>query len=154
MLHLLSVYSTLNQIISPSRFLSVRAGQIYAPSTNTSFNYDLSNVHSLGISINIKDLSVLTLLLARVYISRDVTFGESIFPFSSLHPNAGACLKAEINLLPSHLVESFHNHNGVCTADEPSVIAEFSNPSGQAVLPLITHGKKSRWKSSPEACTM
>jgi hypothetical protein len=26
----------------------------------------------------------------RVYISRDVVFDESVFPFSSLHPNAGA----------------------------------------------------------------
>jgi hypothetical protein len=31
-----------------------------------------------------------------VYISRDVIFDESVFPFSSMHDNAGAQLKAKI----------------------------------------------------------
>lgn len=39
----------------------------------------------------------------RVYISRDVVFDEHIFPFSLLHPNAGACLRAELALLPDVL---------------------------------------------------
>ena len=30
----------------------------------------------------------------RIYISRDVVFYEHVFPFASLHPNAGARLKA------------------------------------------------------------
>jgi hypothetical protein len=38
-----------------------------------------------------------------VYISRDVVFDEHIFPFSLLHPNAGACLRAELALLPDVL---------------------------------------------------
>ena len=41
--------------------------------------------------------------IGRVYISCDVVFDESIFPFSQLHPNAGALLHKEILLLPSHL---------------------------------------------------
>jgi hypothetical protein len=36
----------------------------------------------------------------RVYISRDVVFDEHVFPFASLHPNAGARLRKEIELLP------------------------------------------------------
>ena len=44
----------------------------------------------------------------RVYISRDVVFDESIFPFSSLHPNVGAQLRTELLLLPTHL----HNPRG------------------------------------------
>lgn len=40
---------------------------------------------------------------ARVYISRDVMFDESIFPFASLHPNAGARLRSELALLPDVL---------------------------------------------------
>jgi hypothetical protein len=36
-----------------------------------------------------------------VYISRDVVFDETIFPFHKLNPNAGACLRVEILLLPS-----------------------------------------------------
>jgi hypothetical protein len=39
----------------------------------------------------------------RVYISRDVTFDENIFPFAQLHPNAGARLRHEISLLPPDL---------------------------------------------------
>lgn len=38
-----------------------------------------------------------------VYISRDVVFDESIFPFASLHDNAGARLQQEILLLPKYL---------------------------------------------------
>jgi hypothetical protein len=38
-----------------------------------------------------------------VYISRDVVFDEDTLPFSKLHPNAGARLRSEILLLPSHL---------------------------------------------------
>lgn len=34
-----------------------------------------------------------------VYISRDVIFDENVFPFSSLHSNAGARLRTEISLL-------------------------------------------------------
>lgn len=39
----------------------------------------------------------------RIYISHDVVFDESYFPFAHLHPNAGALLRKEILLLPNHL---------------------------------------------------
>lgn len=39
----------------------------------------------------------------RVNISRNVVFDENVFPFASLHPNAGAKLRSEILLLPEHL---------------------------------------------------
>lgn len=42
----------------------------------------------------------------RVYISRDVVFDESIFPFAKLNPNAGAHLRSELLLLPSELLNS------------------------------------------------
>jgi hypothetical protein len=49
----------------------------------------------------------------RIYISRDVVFDENVFPFASLHPNAGALLKKEILLLPTSSIphESVHNSN-------------------------------------------
>lgn len=50
----------------------------------------------------------------RVYISRDVVFDESVFPFESLHPNAAAILRKEILLLPSHL-QSFDRGGDNCT---------------------------------------
>jgi len=39
----------------------------------------------------------------RMYISRDVVFDEHVFPFQSLHPNAGARLRKDIELLPDVL---------------------------------------------------
>jgi len=39
----------------------------------------------------------------RVYISRDVVFDEEVFPFAALHPNAGARLRVELDLLPDVL---------------------------------------------------
>jgi hypothetical protein len=39
-----------------------------------------------------------------MYISRDVVFEEDVFPFAELHSNAGARLRAGINLLPSILL--------------------------------------------------
>lgn len=39
----------------------------------------------------------------RVYISRDVVFDESYFPFAHLHHNARALLCREIVLLPNNL---------------------------------------------------
>jgi hypothetical protein len=57
----------------------------------------------LGYSAMHKGFKYLEPSTGRVYISRDVTFDESVFPFSNLHPNAGALLHKEILLLPSHL---------------------------------------------------
>jgi hypothetical protein len=73
-----------------------------------------------------------------VYISRDVVFDETVFPFASLHSNAGARLRAEINLLPLHLQPSLlHGHEErvlqANTDDNPTVTipaesADFSVP--------------------------
>jgi hypothetical protein len=58
-------------------------------------------------------------------VPRDVIFDEQVFPFASLHPNAGAKLRADIILLPSYLVSP--NHDGVCTTDNPSTSAVSPN---------------------------
>lgn len=50
-----------------------------------------------------KGFKCLEVSTSRVYISRDVVFDETIFPFSELHANAGARLRSEIELLPSDL---------------------------------------------------
>jgi hypothetical protein len=36
-----------------------------------------------------------------MYVSRDVTFDEQVFPFASMRPNAGPTLKAKISLHPT-----------------------------------------------------
>jgi hypothetical protein len=55
----------------------------------------------LGYSNIHKGFKCLDVSEGRVYISRDVIFDESVFPFHELHPNAGARLKEEVLLLSS-----------------------------------------------------
>ena len=58
----------------------------------------------LGYSNLHKGFKCLDVSSGRIYISRDVVFDESIFPFSKLNPNAGARLHSELNLLPPNLL--------------------------------------------------
>ena len=57
----------------------------------------------LGYSAQHKGVKCLDVSTGCVYISRDVVFDETKFPFADLHPNAGALLREEILLLPPHL---------------------------------------------------
>jgi hypothetical protein len=41
-----------------------------------------------------------------IYVSRDVVFDEHVFPFSTMRPNTGALLKAELRLLPNFFSSS------------------------------------------------
>jgi hypothetical protein len=68
----------------------------------------------LGYSPLHKGVKCLDVSQGRVYISHDVVFDENVFPFASLHPNAGALLRKEILLLPSSSSshESAHNIDG------------------------------------------
>jgi hypothetical protein len=45
-----------------------------------------------------------------VYVSCDVVFDEAVFPFKTLHPNAGALLHKEILLLDESLQNFEHGH--------------------------------------------
>jgi hypothetical protein len=63
----------------------------------------------LGYSTLHKGFKCLDPSTGRVYISRDVVFDETIFPFAKLHTNAGARLRSEILLLPSHLLNPASN---------------------------------------------
>jgi hypothetical protein len=65
----------------------------------------------LAIALSIKGLNV------RIFppdgcVSRDVIFDEDVFPFASVHKNAGARLRHEISLLPEHLLSSHHGGVG------------------------------------------
>jgi hypothetical protein len=53
----------------------------------------------IGYSPLHKGVKCLDVSTGCIYISRDVVFDENVFPFASLHPNAGAILRKEI-LLP------------------------------------------------------
>ena len=57
----------------------------------------------LGYSAQHKGVKCLDVSTGHVYISRDVVFDETKFPFSELHPNASALLRKEILLLSPSL---------------------------------------------------
>jgi hypothetical protein len=57
----------------------------------------------------------------RVYISRDVVFDETIFPFSVLHPNAGARLRKEVELLPDVLKNPSSEFGNANMRDQTSI---------------------------------
>jgi hypothetical protein len=50
-----------------------------------------------------KGFKCLDVAAGRVYISRDVVFDESVYPFSKLNPNADVRLRSEILLLLNHI---------------------------------------------------
>jgi hypothetical protein len=72
--------------------------------------------------------------MGRVYVSRDVIFDEKVFPFSRLHPNAGARLKSEHTLLPPTL---FHNYGDKTVCDHITDIPSSAN------VPTEIKGKNS-----------
>jgi hypothetical protein len=57
----------------------------------------------LGYSSMHKWFKCLDVAAGRVYISRDVVFDESLYPFSKLNPNADVRLRSEILQLPNHI---------------------------------------------------
>ena len=90
----------------------------------------------LGFSTHHKGFKCLDVSSGRVYISRDIIFDENIFPFSTLHANAGARLKYEILLLPSSLTNYTANIGGVHVV-EPVVNTPL--PSGAELNPDATN---------------
>jgi histone deacetylase 1/2 len=81
----------------------------------------------LGYSNMNKGFKCLDIPTGRIYISRDVVFDEQVFPFASLHDNAGARLRSEVALLSPTLVD-FSLPFGNTTTPEPGVINSSSNP--------------------------
>jgi hypothetical protein len=87
----------------------------------------------LGYSNVHKGYKCLDISTGRVYISRDVVFDETVFPFASLHSNAGAWLRAEINLLPHHLQPSIlHGHEERVLQANPDVNPTTTVPAKSA----------------------
>jgi hypothetical protein len=82
----------------------------------------------LGYSQQHKEYKCLEPSAGRVYISHDVVFDETVFPFSKLHPNVGAQLCSEILLHPMLLNScgdsgvSVANMHGVAKPN-PAVVA-------------------------------
>ena len=67
-------------------------------------------------------MKCLVITIGRVHISRDVVFDENIFPFQSLHPNAGAQLRANILLLLDSLASTSSNNEGIHVNDHMHIV--------------------------------
>ena len=80
-----------------------------------------------------KGVKCLDVSTGRVYISRDIVFDETIFPFQSLHPNAGAQLRKEISLLPKNL-HSF-DHGEENNRFDHLVNSHTTNPVQRQLIP-------------------
>jgi hypothetical protein len=81
-----------------------------------------------------------------VYISLDVVFDETVFPFHKLNPNSGAHLRAGILLFPS-------TSQGHATRDEfmdGSMIDMLINPVGTNPVCPTAASKKIRIKIVPD----
>jgi transposase InsO family protein len=83
----------------------------------------------LGYSNIHKGFKCLDINSGRIYISRDVIFDETIFPFSKLHANAGMRLRSEILLLPKHLLNPNQFDHGGENMDDPIVANTQLNPA-------------------------
>jgi histone deacetylase 1/2 len=81
----------------------------------------------LGYSPLHKGVKCLDVTTGHVYISRDVVFDENVFPFASLHPNAGKRLREETLLLPPQ--------NTACTNGDASHVDHMPLP----IIPIVTN---------------
>lgn len=70
-----------------------------------------------------KGFKCLDVASGHIYVSRDVIFDEIVYPFSTLHSNAGARLRSEIIGLPSTLLNP--GFGGSTIADNvPNILPE------------------------------
>lgn len=82
-----------------------------------------------------------------VYVSRDVVFDEHVLPFSTLHPNAGAQLRSEIALLPSHLLDPNASFGNALLHDH-----HLSPPLSTNAMPSIVHDLAGPGEKSAKNC--
>jgi len=86
----------------------------------------------IGYRNSLKGFKCLDPSEGRIYISRDVVFDETVFPFSQLHANAGAQLRTELQVLPQILLNpsmSFgdaHIHDQHFTSSVPANVSSSS----------------------------
>lgn len=82
-------------------------------------------------------------LEGRVYVSRDVVFDESVFPFATLHPNAVAWLCAELALLPNVLLNPSASFGDTSLHDQTVVSCLHTNATHSALVVVDVTGTNS-----------
>jgi hypothetical protein len=97
----------------------------------------------LGYSNHHKGFKCLEPTTGRIYISRDVVFDEHLFPFSKLHPNAGAQLRAELTLLPDILLNPTSTSEKTQVLDQCVSSSLPTNSSPNSTRELMTAGETS-----------
>jgi hypothetical protein len=140
--------------------LDVHAGPISGHLTLTNSNSDPNNVFFLGYSSMHKGFKCLDVAAGRVYISQDVVFDESVYPFSKLNPNAGVRLRSEVLLLPNHIQPNNLPTPGVelidCSNINAPVIPVTANAplsSGQIVEISTSNDEATEGVRHPQSCT-
>ena len=86
----------------------------------------------MGFSTHHKGFKCLDVSSGHVYILRDVVFDENIFPFSTLHSNAGARLRSEILLLPSSMTN--YNTTSPGGTHVVTLVANIPLPSNNLIV--------------------
>jgi hypothetical protein len=99
------------------------------PYNNRKLAFQSKQCAFIGYSLHHKGYKCLDISTGSVYISCDVVFGESVFPFSKLHSNAGARFRSEISLLLSSFLD--HTSFGGTTVDLDHV-PKSTNPPMQS----------------------
>lgn len=78
----------------------------------------------------------------RVYISQDVVFDEHVFPFTQMHPNAGARLRAELAILPDVLLNPSTSFGDANLHDKHDSISTSTNGLHSAGKDVSVTGSK------------
>jgi histone deacetylase 1/2 len=101
------------------------------PFNNKKLQFRSKRCAFIGYNNLHKGFKCLDVSTGGVYISRDVVFDESVFPFSSLHPNAGAKLQYEVLLLPQHTGgTTVHEHATDASTNLPDNLQDCAENSG------------------------
>jgi hypothetical protein len=90
-------------------------------------NFQSKQCVFLGYSAMHKGVKCLDVQTGRIYITRDVMFDETVFPFQSLHPNVSALLCKEILLLSENMRHSF-DHGADNRVDHYAINSHATNP--------------------------
>jgi hypothetical protein len=93
----------------------------------------------LGYSNVHKGFKCLDVVGGHAYISRDVAFDETVYPFAKLNPNAGTRLRSKILLLPSSSKTLDTSSPGVqiigSSTTDGHIFSVHANASGPAATP-------------------